>query len=316
MTRNYLLLAAAALAFAACGNDETDNWNGEIRLRSGLDVQQTTRAGTTIQATQFDTNEQIDVYITEATKTGQDQSTVTEYDKPLVYTTGSNGAMTPPTDKQPYYPSSGNGVNIFAVYPKGTSLTSGSGSFTIKTDQSDNANYKASDLMYGAPSGNGTVSRQKAAVSINFKHLLSKVTVELKSGAGSPSLDGATVELQNVKPTTTLTATNSSGSISAAAGTAQAITVMKATSSSLSGSAIVIPQTLATTFIKVTLKDGGVLTSNTLTDSSNSAINSVVLESGKAYKYTITVNLTKLDVTASIGDWSNGTTATGNATMD
>ncbi len=223
--------------------------------------------------------------------------------------------MTPPTDKQPYYPSSGNGVNIFAVYPKGTSLTSGSGSFTIKTDQSDNANYKASDLMYGAPSENATVSRQKAAVSINFKHLLSKVTVELKSGAGSPSLDGATVELQNVKPTTTLTATNSSGSISEASGDTKAIKVMKATSSSLSGSAIVVPQTLATSFIKVTLKDGGVLTSNTLT-SGESSLSSVVLESGKAYKYTITVNLTKLDVTASIGDWSNGTTATGNATMD
>ncbi len=313
MTRNYLLLAAAALAFAACGNDETDNWNGEIRLRSGLDVQQTTRAGTTIQATQFENGENIDVYIEEATQ--GEQSATTTYDKPLVYTTGSNGAMTPPTDKQPYYPSSGNGVNIFAVYPKGTSIADNN-TFTIQTDQSTDANYKKSDLMYGAPSGNSTVSRQKAAVSLQFKHLLSKVTVELKSGAGSPSLDGATVELQNVKPTTTLTATNSSGSISAAAGTAQAITVMKATSSVLSGSAIVIPQTLATSFIKVTLKDGGVLTSNTLTDSSNSAINSVVLASGKAYKYTITVNLTKLDVTSSIGDWGSTTTATGNATMD
>ncbi len=313
MTRNYLLLAAAALAFAACGNDETDNWNGEIRLRSGLDVQQTTRAGTTIQATQFENGENIDVYIEEATQ--GEQSATTTYDKPLVYTTGSNGAMTPPTDKQPYYPSSGNGVNIFAVYPKGISLTSGSGSFTIKEDQSDDANYKASDLMYGAPTTN-PVSRQKAAVSLQFKHLLSKVTVELVSGDGSPSLDGATVELQNVKPSTTLTATNSSGSISEASGDTKAIKVMKATSSSLSGSAIVIPQTLATSFIKVTLKDGGVLTSNTLTDSSNSAINSVVLASGKAYKYTITVNLTKLDVTSSIGDWGDETEATGTATMD
>ena len=311
MTRNYLLLAAAALAFAACGNDETDNWNGEIRLRSGLDVQQTTRAATNIQATQFDTNEQIDVYITEAT-TG---TATTTYDSPLVYTVGESGALS--TTKQPYYPSSGNGVNIFAVYPKGISLTSGSGSFTIKEDQSDDANYKASDLMYGAPSSNATVSRQKTAVSLQFKHLLSKVTVELKSGDGSPSLDGATVELTGVKPTTTLTATNSGGSINTtASGDTKAITVMKATSSVLSGSAIVIPQTLATTFIKVTLKDGGVLTSKTLTDSSNSNISSVVLASGKAYKYTITVNLTSLDVTSSITPWGSGTEATGNATMN
>ena len=310
MTRNYLLLAAAALAFAACGNDETDNWNGEIRLRSGLDVQQTTRATTNIQATQFDTNEQIDVYITEAT-TG---TATTTYDSPLVYTTGSNGAMTPAT--QPYYPSSGNGVNIFAVYPKGISLTSGSGSFTIKEDQSDDANYKASDLMYGAPSDNKTVSRTKDAVSLTFTHLLSKVTVELVSGAGNPSLDGAVVKLKNVNPSTTLTANNSTKSISTADGTATDITVMTATSSNLKGSAVVIPQTLATTFIEVTLATGGVLTSNTLTDSSNSNISSVVLASGKAYKYTITVNLTSLDVTSSITPWGSGTEATGNATMN
>ena len=208
-------------------------------------------------------------------------------------------------------------MNIFAVYPKGISLTSGSGSFTIKEDQSDDANYKASDLMYGAPSDNKTVSRTKDAVSLTFTHLLSKVTVELVSGAGNPSLDGATVELTGVKPTTTLTATNSGGSINTtASGDTKAITVMKATSSVLSGSAIVVPQTLATTFIEVTLATGGVLTSNTLTDSSNSNISSVVLASGKAYKYTITVNLTSLDVTSSITPWGSGTEATGNATMN
>lgn len=311
MTRNYLLLAAAALAFAACGNDETDNWNGEIRLRSGLDVQQTTRATTNIQATQFASGEKIDVYITEATTDGK--AATTTYASPLVYTTGSNGAMTPAT--QPYYPSSGNGVNIFAVYPKGISIAANN-TFTIKENQSTDENYKASDLMYGAPSSNATVSRQKTAVSLQFKHLLSKVTVELKSGDGSPSLDGATVELQDVLPQTTLTASKDGSSITDASGTKSAIKVMQATSGNLEGSAVVIPQTLTTSFIKVTLKDGGVLTSKALTDSSNSNISSVVLASGKAYKYTITVNLTSLDVTSSITPWGSGTEATGNATMN
>ena len=308
MTRNYLLLAAAALAFAACGNDETDNWNGEIRLRSGLDVQQTTRATTAIQATQFESGENIDVYITEAT-TG---TATTTYDSPLVYTVGDGGALS--TTKQPYYPSSGNGVNIFAVYPKGTSIAANN-TFTIKDDQSTGANYKASDLMYGAPTNNATVSRTKDAVSLTFTHLLSKVTVELVSGAGNPSLDGAVVKLKNVNPSTTLTANNSTKSISTADGTATDIAVMTATSSNLKGSAVVIPQTLATTFIEVTLATGGVLTSNTLTSGENS-LTSVVLESGKAYKYTITVNLTSLDVTSSITPWGSGTEATGNATMN
>ncbi len=307
MKRNHLLLAAAALAFAACSS-ETDNWNGEIRLRSGLDVQQTTRAATDIQSTQFDKNEQIDVYITEAT-TGE---ATTTYAQPLTYTTGESGAMTPST--QPYFPTSGNGVNIFAVYPTGTSIAANN-TFTIKDNQSSDANYKASDLMYGAPTGNQSVSRTKSAVVLTFKHLLSKVTVILQPGTGSPDLDGAVVKLKSVKPSTTLTASNASGSISDASGTQTDITVMTAATSALSGSAVIVPQELATTFIEVTLKNGGVLTSNSLTDSSNNALNKVVLESGKAYTYTIKVNLTSLDVTSTISNWGAGGSVEGNAEM-
>ncbi len=305
MKRNHLLLAAAALAFAAC-NSETDNWNGEIRLRSGLDVQQTTRATTGIQSTQFASGENIDVYITEAT-TGE---ATTTYAQPLTYTTGESGAMTPST--QPYFPTSGNGVNIFAVYPTGTSIADNN-TFTIKSDQSTDVNYKASDLMYGAPAGN-PVTRTKSAVVLTFKHLLSKVTVILQPGTGSPDLSDAVVKLKSVKPSTTLTATNTGGSISTASGSATDITVMTAASGALSGSAVVIPQTLATSFIEVTLKNGGVLTSNSLKSGGNT-LEKVELVGGKAYTYTITVNLTSLDVTSTISDWGTGGSVEGTAEM-
>ncbi len=303
-----LTLAAVAMTLAAC-NSEIDDLNVEIRLKSGLDVQQTdTRAATTIQSDKFDSNEKIDVYISENT-TG---TATTTYGQPLTYTIGENGAMSIETPQ--YFPTSGNGVNIYAVYPSGTSIASGN-TFTIKEDQSTDANYKASDLMYGAPKGNATVARQKSAVSINFKHLLSKVTVKLVSGAGNPDLDGAVVKLTGVQPSTTLTASISGGSVSEASGDKKDITVMTAATNALSGSAVIVPQTLSPKFIEVTLKNGGVLTSTGLKTSGSTDLNEVKLETGKAYTYTITVNLTGLDVSSSIAEWGNGSSVTGDAEM-
>lgn len=303
-----LFLAAAAMTLAACNSEMDDDPNVEIRLRSGLDVQQTdTRAAAGIQSKQFDNGEKIDVYITENT-TGTASTT---YDQPLVYSTTDNaGAMS--TTTQPYFPTSGNGVNIYAVYPSGTSVADNN-TFTIKEDQStkivddqsSDANYKASDLMYGAPADNATVTRTKNAVTIKFKHLLSKVTVTLVPGNGSPNLTGAVVKLKDVKPSTTLTASISGGSVSDASGDTKDITVMKATADALSGSAVIVPQTLSTSFIEVTLADGGVLTSTGLSGSGNTALNEVKLETGKAYTYKITVNLTGLNVTSSISDWDS-----------
>ena len=57
--KKYLLFAAAALTLAACSNDD-ENLNGgpvELRLSSGIEVQEVTRAATDIQNEAFDANE-------------------------------------------------------------------------------------------------------------------------------------------------------------------------------------------------------------------------------------------------------------------
>lgn len=307
--KNYLLLATAALALAACTGDDNDpaddpNAPMEIRLTSTLEVQ--TRAATDIQGTAFDTDEKVDVFISEAVADGQ--SATTTYAQPLIYTVGTEGTLNIAEANRPYFPSSGNGVNIWAVYPSGAHNNS---TFSIKSDQSTDADYKASDLMYGL--ANNPVSRIKTAVPITFKHLLSKVTVKLEAGDGltDTGLAGAKVELLGVKPDVPFTA--SDGTIGTADGTETAVTVFTATSSALEGSAVIAPQTLPEEFVRVTLKDGGVLTGK-LNDSSQPA-----LTSGNEYTYTIIVNLTSLGMTASITSWghdSNHHTSDGNASMD
>ena len=305
MKKKYLIFAAAALTLAACSNDD-ENLNGgpvELRLSSSLEVQ--TRAATDIQGSAFETGQSVDVFIHEHVTSG---AATTTYPQPLVYTTGASGAMTPST--QPYFPSSGNGVTICAYYPSdmvdnidaGTTAT-----FTVKDDQSLKENYMASDLMYGVPQNGNPVKRTTDAVGIGFTHLLSKVSVNLTAGDGNPNLTGATVELLNVLPTTTLT--TAEGSISEATGAATDITVFTADATTSKGSAIVPPQTLGAQFVKVTLADGGELIGK-LNDSSTPD-----LKGGNEYTYNITVNLTALSITATITPWGDGDTLDGSATM-
>ena len=306
MKPSFLLVAAAALTLAACGNDENLN-DGPvpIRLSSSLEVQ--TRAATDIQGNAFDANEKVDVFIMEDVPTGQTATTV--YDQPLVYTTGGNGAMNP-TGGQPYFPTSGNGVNIYAYYPVDVAYyieDTETIEFTVKPDQSTEANYKASDLMFAKAAN--PVSRTANAVPLTFTHLLSKVTIILEAGAGLEEADliDAKVELLDVKPKITLTTI--SGSISAAEGEPTNITVFTAAEGALSGSAIIVPQELPARFVRVTLDDGGVLVG---TLSGNSRPD---LKSGNAYIYTITVNLTGLNITVSIKQWTDNE-GSGSAVME
>lgn len=318
-TRFLMATAAAAIVMVACNNEETDNWAGEIRLSSGLAVQQvnSTRAANDIQNGQFAADEKIDVFINEAVNAGE--TATTSYTQPLVYTAGGNGSMN--TSDQPYYPTSGKNVNIYAYYPSGTVTSIDANAevdFTVVADQSSDANYKASDLMYGTPDKN-PVGRTKNHVNITFKHLLSKVTVTLKQGAGIKNLTNAKVELLNVLPTTTLTP--STGVISVADGDETDITVMDK-GTNLSGSAVVVPQTLnqevegKRRFIRVTLETGGVLYSQNLTDSEGKTIEDIEMTAGNEYKYEITVNLTSLDIKSSITEWVTGDPVKGDAEME
>lgn len=300
----YLVIAAAATIFTACSNDENEvNDLVPIRLSSSLTVLET-RAGTDVQTSQFQTNEQLDVFISEQVPAGETAKTF--YEQPLVYTTGASGALT--IAAQPYFPNTGNGVNIHAFYPSGavSAFNDTAVDFTVKTDQGKDAGYKASDLMYGAPQLN-PVERTYNAVELTFKHLLSKVTITLRPGNGLSSLDGAKVELLNVLPTVEFIP--STCALGIAKGTATDITVMTTTNTSLSGSAVIIPQTLSQGFVRVTLSDGKVLIGQL--DGGTAP----ALTGGNEYKYDITVHLSTITITSTIKPWNAQATQNGTATM-
>lgn len=318
-------MATVAMAMTACNNEETDNWAGEIRLSSGLEVQQVTRSiANNLQGTQIAKGVHVGFFINENVASGS--TATTTYPENLDYTANGDGSFSGTTV---YYPQSGNGVNIYAYAPWKADLTlKDNYAFSIKADQSKDDDYLASDLLWGQPMKAGEnpeeyvtanpVARTKNAVSVSFKHLLSKIQVTLKPGDGLKADDfkGAKLEILGVKPVTTLTLAN--GKISSASGTPAPVTAAvypKETTPTLTAAAIVVPQTFTkgSKFIKLTLAAGGELF-YTLPDDED-----LEITGSKVHKYEITVKLTGLTVTSTIEDWEtigDGNPVQGTAEME
>ncbi len=286
----FMTMAAATMILAGCSNDENepvDNWNGEIRLTSGVTVQ--TRANSAdVPDKQIADGETVKVIVT---KQDGDASDYPGYNSTL--TADGNGGF---SGDPMYYPTSGKGVNIYAFHPANAS----EGEFSVQEDQSRDEDYFKSDLLYSEVKG---YDRQKAAHSLTFKHKLCKLEYVLKKGDGDPDLTDATVQWMNVRKN--ITFMTSDGTL-VDSKSAQNVTI---TPHATYG-AIIVPQDVltGTKLLKVALKDGGVL--YYITEKQQ------VFKSGERYKYTITVNLTGLEVSSTIADWEPIIERAGDAEME
>lgn len=328
-TRLLMSISAAMLTLAGCTNEDqveaVDNWNGEIRLTSGVTTQ--TRANT--QATQIQKDEIVYTWADKATV-----PTATEYIKAWTLTAGGSNDF---TGNSQYYPTDGSNLDFYALHGnfKDATFTEGSTAFpttaivhSVEADQSgtDMKDYAKSDLLYAVKKG---VTRSSSSVELTFYHLLSKVEVALKSGDGNPNLEGATVTIEGTQlkadftpnKIVDMTSQSARAGMIAITGTnneATAIKIRTVTTNDLDtnteyGEAVVLPkQTISqnTAFIQVTLANNAVF-SYKIPDADG-----LTLESGKKYTYKITVNQSGLTVTSKIDDWKTGVEKTGDAEMD
>lgn len=334
-TNLMITMAAAVLVLAGCHKDDKeqpDNWNGEIRLASGVTAQMKSRSiETELQGNQIDASVKVGVFINENTDIDPAPTTYTQN---MMYTANGQGGLS--TVSQPYFPQSGNGVDIYAYAPHAAGYASGAKgtmSFTVQTDQSTKDAYLASDLIWGQPmklkAGSTTdyepanpVARTSSVIRLSFKHMLSKIVVQLIPGNGLTKEDfkGATLSILQVLPA--MTVTMNSGKRGTASGDKTDITAATyaadAIPTDLTASAIVVPQTITKgeKFLKVHLATGGDLY---YTLPKEASANDLVLESGKIYRYEIQVDLTSLTVETSIDDWDligEGNPVKGNAVME
>ena len=251
-----------------------------------------------------------------------------------------------------YYPESGRNVDIYALHGNNltigtTAVTDGANSYpeydntdatnttvshTVLADQSVAGNYEKSDLLYAKSTD---LVRQTARHPLIFYHMLSKIEVGLKLGAGmnATNISGATIEIMNTKPTakvqfskataagsytsTQITADGTAAPIKMRQTNSQGeITTGPTTSESgieIFGEAIIVPQTIThsgtdVSFIHVHLTGGGDLYAKLGATTTFAPY--------KKYIYIVTLGLSGLTVSSTILDWTTEATNSVNASME
>lgn len=284
--KKYLIFVAS-IAMAACSNDDTvsnvfdDN---VISLSSSLCKQ--TRAANNLLETNFANGTTVKVQVTDVGTNPIPYEAVN-------YTANGSGGMTPASTQ--YYPASGNAVTAYAYYPSDASMAANG--FAVATDQSGDAAYQYSDLMF-VPA----ISLTKGTTNtLAFQHALSKVVVTLIAGTGFDAsvLSAATVVLKSVKykgtfsPSATATISN----VFTAASDVSDITITTAASTT-AHAAIVVPQDVSSKTIAVSI--AGKTMEYTIPTSTTFAV-------GTVNSYTITVTKTGITASSSIAAWNTGT---------
>ena len=229
-----LVATMLGTGFSACTNEaeEVLTQESEIKLTSEITPSRVTSLD--YQSTQIVEGQQIGVTIIGAKS---------EHNN-VAWSVGEDGALSN-TGDEIYY---GNGTaTITAYHPFNDDWDENTSyAFSVNTDQSTNAEYLASDLLWATASSEKT----ETAIPLTFSHKLAKINVTLVPENEDDDLNGATISIYNTKTSTTFNPTT--GVISDATGEPQEIIAGVTTDDAYTASAIVIPQEVSGKFIKIT----------------------------------------------------------------
>lgn len=259
--KKYFILAAAALALGACSNDEGSNVANDGAINLTTEMRGGTRAlDQDIQATQIANGKSVWVEFTssdtptEALNSGSPAGPwdATNKKATVAYTANGSGNLSTTTPvKWPVVYSSSTGTTVeikaWAPYTKITAVpTAGTTTFAVEADQSTDANYIASDYLYGtaAAFNHDAIANP---VLVKFDHMLAKINVNLFTTKADIDLTGATVTFNGTQLTGTIQADGSVTVPTTPSGTATPITMTSSLAKSgtdFSCSAIIIPQTI------------------------------------------------------------------------
>ena len=187
----YILTWVMIVGLTSCSNSDVDSVTnttaGRISLSAGIELEG--RAATNVLQTNFSPNNRIGVYINEQTT----ETPSVTYPQPIEYRiTNTSGKMTRLSGADPYYPVNGHDVKINAFFPY--AAITPTGVYTIGTSQVSRTEYEACDLMAATVTGRD----ESAPLTLTFRHLASKITVNLSTTQSGISLSYSKIKLLNL----------------------------------------------------------------------------------------------------------------------
>lgn len=293
--KNFFITAVMAVTlFASCSNDELAQQQPDIATRHAIELttsietsgtrtagKPVTRAAASLQSTTVDTQSTLGVFVT---YNSQQSTTPSSVNVPFTY---SSDSQTWSPTSPIYFPSDGSSIDITVYTPYQDDITTvddipTADNFTVKSDQTSDADYLASDLLTGSRS---TVFYTGLPTNVTLQHMLSKVSVTITPGKGLTidDLKGAYMKIGSVGITLPTSFADDATNIT------QAVILTPATLSP------------ATELISITFPSGVyyqyILQSE------------LTLAAGNQYSYAFTINAMGITLnTASVTDWMTGGT--------
>ena len=295
-----LLSMALMLILVGCIDDNLDDCT-KSRVPIGLTISpsavSTRTASTALQSSQLDNGQTFYAYFPSGT------TSLTS----TTFTADGSGGTTAATT--PYFTLSGASTDVRAYYP--SSVTESTTLFSVLADQSTDANYRSSDLMFASTNIAKTYPASNA--SLTFAHKMAKVKVNVTTNGVTVT----NVQLRGIKRQVPFTA--ASGTVGTAAeisGQTVVTAYSGSTTTDFSCAALVPEQTVTagTAFVAITTAGNIRLyqlpSTTTLAAGSEYTYNAVVKAAGS-----ISYATTSMTRQISQGAFTNALTKTGDGTV-
>lgn len=279
-TKIYFFAALVSTMFAACVNNGNEQlWPEKVPIRISIEQ---TRANDT----SFDQEDQIGLYVVnyENSTPGTLLSSGNYVDNMrFTYT----GYWTP--DEAIYWKDQTTKTDVYAYYPYKEIENVSEYPFNVLTDQSNEANYFASDFLWGKREA---VDPTHNVITIETEHIFSNALIYIAAGEGFSSSDIAAanieVEIRNVK---------TEASIDITSGKATAVGEYQNITPWYTGEcyrAMIVPQTFKTGSNLIYIK---------VNDYEYTYSTDIDFAANTQHKFTITVGKNSNGITVNIKEW-------------